>query len=62
MAGGPSGMPRPPYKDEGILGPGGRKFVAALLTVAVLVGVGLAALEVDFGELADEIEEASEPA
>ncbi len=55
-------MPRPPYKDEGILGPGGRKFVAALLTVAVLVGVGLAALEVDFGELADEIEEASEPA
>jgi hypothetical protein len=54
-------MPRPPYKDEGILGPGGRKFVAVLFAIAVVAGIGVAALEVDFAELGDEIEELGEP-
>jgi hypothetical protein len=50
-------MPRPPYKEEGILGPGGRKFIAAVLAIVVLAGIAVAALSVDFGELADELED-----
>jgi hypothetical protein len=52
-------MPRPPYRDEGILGPGGRKFIAAVLALAVLSGIAIAALSVDFGGLADQLEEAT---
>jgi hypothetical protein len=55
-------MPRPPYQDEGILGPGGRRFVAVVLAIAVVAGIGVAALEVDFGDLGDEIEGVGEPA
>jgi hypothetical protein len=50
-------MNRPPYKDEGILGPGGRKFIAWVVALGVVAGIGVAALNVDFGELADELEE-----
>jgi hypothetical protein len=53
-------MPRPPYKDEGIFGPGGAKFVAAVLAIAVLAGIAVLALNVDFGELADELETTDE--
>jgi hypothetical protein len=50
-------MNRPPYKDEGIFGPGGRKFIAWFVALGVVAGIGVAALNVDFGELADELEE-----
>jgi hypothetical protein len=50
-------MDRPPYKEEGILGPGGRKFIAWVVALGVVVGLGVVALNVDFGEIADEIEE-----
>jgi hypothetical protein len=50
-------MPRPPYKEEGILGPGGRKFIGGVLAIAVLAGIAVAAFSVDFGELADEFED-----
>ena len=53
-------MPRPPYQDEGIFGPGGGKFVAALVAIAVLAGIAVLALNVDFGELADELETSDE--
>ena len=53
-------MDRPPYKEEGILGPGGRKFIAWVVALGVVVGLGVAALNVDFGEIADEIEELGE--
>ena len=53
-------MNRPPYKEEGILGPGGRKFIAWVVALGVVVGLGVAALNVDFGEIADEIEELGE--
>ena len=55
MAGAPSGLPQPP-KEEGVFGPGGRKFIAWLLTIAVLVGLIVVALSVDLGNLADELE------
>jgi hypothetical protein len=54
-------MPRPPYQDEGILGPGGRRFVAVVVAIAVVVGIGVAALEIDFSDLGDEIEGVGEP-
>jgi hypothetical protein len=53
-------MNRPPYKEEGILGPGGRKFIAWVVALGVVAGLGVAALNVDFGEIADEIEELGE--
>jgi hypothetical protein len=55
MAGGPSGLPEPP-REEGVFGPGARRFIAWLVAVAVVVGVIVLALNVDFGELADELE------
>jgi hypothetical protein len=54
-------MPRPPYQDEGIFGPGGAKFVAALLAIAVLGGIAVLALNVDFGEVADTLDTTDEP-
>lgn len=53
-------MNRPPYKEEGILGPGGRKFIAWVVALGVVIGLGVAAVNVDFGEIADEIEELGE--
>jgi hypothetical protein len=50
-------MPRPPYKEEGVLGPGGRRFIGGVLAIAVLAGIAVAAFSVDFGELADEFED-----
>jgi len=55
MAGGPSGLPQPP-REEGVFGPGGRKFIAWLVTIAVAAGVIVLALNVDLGDLADELE------
>ena len=45
-------MDRPPYKEEGILGHGGRKFIAWVIALGVVAGLGVAALNVDFGEIA----------
>ena len=53
----PSGMNRPPYKEEGILGPGGRKFIGLGGRARGGGRPRVVALNVDFGELADEIEE-----
>ena len=55
MAGGPSGLPQPP-REEGVFGPGARKFIGWLLTIAVVIGVVVLALNVDLGDLADELE------
>jgi hypothetical protein len=55
MAGAPSGLPQPP-KEEGVFGPGGRKFIAWLVAIAAVVGIIVVALNVDLGELADELE------
>ena len=61
MAGGPPELPRPPYEDEGFLGPGGRKFIAALLALAVVAGIAIAALSIDFGGVADALDDESPP-
>lgn len=52
--------PPSPPEEEGIFGPGGRRFVTWLLVIAALVGIGLLLLNVDLDELADEIERATE--
>ena len=49
-------MPRPPYQEEGILGPGGRKFIAWLLALAVVGGIVFAVFQLDFDDIADELE------
>ena len=56
MEGTPPGMPRPPYKEEGTFGPGGRKFVGLLIAIAVVVGIGVLALNVDFEQIADDLD------
>jgi hypothetical protein len=61
VAGSPPELPREPYVDEGIFGPGGRKFFAALVALAVVVAIGIAALSIDFGDVADELDEESPP-
>jgi hypothetical protein len=59
VAGSPPELPRAPYVDEGILGPGGRKFMAALVAVAVVAAIAIAALSIDFGDVAAELDEES---
>jgi hypothetical protein len=55
MAGGPSGLPQPP-REEGIFGPGARKFIAWLLAIAAVAGIVVLALNVDLGNVVDELE------
>jgi hypothetical protein len=45
--------------DEGILGPGGRRFIAALVALAAVAAIAIAALSIDFGDVADELDEES---
>jgi hypothetical protein len=59
MAGGPSGLPQPP-REEGVLGPGARKFITWLLSIAAVVGVIVLAVNVDFGNVADELDSIDE--
>jgi hypothetical protein len=54
-------MPRAAYEDEGIFGPGGRKFIGALVALAVVAAIAIAALSIDFGDLADELDDESPP-
>lgn len=65
MQGGPPQMPRTPPtptppREEGLFGPGGRRFVTWLLVIAALAGIGILLLNVDLDELVDEIERATE--
>jgi hypothetical protein len=60
MAGAPSGLPQPP-REEGVFGPGARKFIGWLVTIAVVVGVIVLALNIDFGDLGDELDSIDEP-
>ena len=59
MAGGQSGLPQPP-REEGVLGPGARRFIAWLLAIAAVVGVIVLVVNVDFGDLADDLESIDE--
>jgi len=47
--------------DEGILGPGGRKFIAALVALAIVGAIAIAALSIDFGDMANALDEESPP-
>jgi hypothetical protein len=55
MAGGPSGLPQPP-REEGVFGPGARKFIAWLLAIAAVAGIVVLALNVELGDVVDELE------
>ncbi len=57
MADGPPEMPRPPYREEGILGPGAKRFIVWVLGLAVVGGIVFAVLQVDFGDIGDKIGE-----